>query len=227
MSQPLDVNHGVASQEDPDPLQSAGRVGPASGETPPIPALSDPAGWVDEHGDYLYSFAMLRLRDPAEAQDVVQETLLAALKSKAPYAGRTVERGWLLGILKNKINDVHRRANREVSFTELGFYESQESERFVSEGLQRGAWADGMGPKDWAPKAGASLDQDSFWEAFRQCSGKLPKAVCQVFLMRELEDIKTRDICATLKISQANVWVMLHRARMALRQCLEQNWFTR
>lgn len=188
---------------------------------------ADPERWVDDHGDYLYSYAMIRLRNPAEAQDAVQDTFLSALKAKAAFAGRSAERGWLLGILKHKIIDVFRRSNRECCLTELGFYDHEEAERFVSEGLRCGAWIHHLGPKDWSPDPGESLDREEFWNVFARCLGKLPKTVCQAFLMREMDDRKTDEICSVLGITQDNAWVMLHRARMALRRCLEKNWFCR
>lgn len=202
---------------------------PQPGTTPATSpaAPCDPDRWVDEHGDYLYSYAMLRLRDPAEAQDAVQETFLAALKGGRTFAGKSSERGWLLGILKHKIHDVHRRASRETSFTDVGFYQGEEETHFLGKGLHKGTWILEFGPKEWSPEPGESLDREEFWKVFRLCLSKLPRAVCQVFLMREMDDAESRDICAALEITENNLGVMLHRARMALRRCLERHWFTR
>src|SRR5580698_885671 len=95
-------------------------------ERKPAAALSDAERWVDEHGDYLFNFAFMRLRDPARAEDAVQETFLAALKGGSSFAGRSAERGWLVGILKNKICDHFRKVDREISFTDLEFYSDEE-----------------------------------------------------------------------------------------------------
>ena len=191
----------------------------------PPTRLSDPERWVEEHGDYLFRYALGRLRDPARAEDAVQETFLAALKGGKNFAGRSAEKSWLTGILKNKIFDHYRKASRETSFTDLEFYADEESDRFVTDGLGKGGWIHELGPLEWAADSGAGLDNEIFWKTFRDCSGKLPKNVAAVFTLREVDGVDSKEICATLNISESNLWVMLHRARMALRRCLETNWF--
>lgn len=199
---------------------------PSKPAPPAAPALSDPERWVDEHGDYLFKYALSRLRDPFKAEDAVQETFLAALKGGKSFQGRSAEKSWLVGILKNKICDHFRRAGRETSFTDLEFYRDEEGDRFVPEGMFKDAWIHEAGPQEWN-NPGASLDSEMFWQAYRDCSGKLPKNVATVFTLREVDGIESKEICALLNISEGNLWVMLHRARMALRRCLETNWFAR
>ena len=186
--------------------------------------LSAPERWVEEHGDYLFKFAMARLRDEAKAEDAVQETFLAALKGGRNFQGRSTERSWLTGILKNKIYDQFRKASRETSFTDLEFYGDEESDRFVNEGLGKGGWIHELGPQEWVA-AGESLDRELFWKTYRDCAGKLPEKVATVFNLREVDGLDGKEVCALLNISESNLWVMLHRARMALRHCLETNWF--
>jgi len=195
-------------------------------EAKPVPGLSDPETWVETHGDYLFKYALLRLRDTAKAEDAVQETFLAALKSGKSFAGRSAEKSWLVGILKNKIFDYYRKAGRETSFTDLEFYSDEEGGRFAASGASQGGWIHELGPQDW-PDAGASLDREAFWRAYRDCADKLPKNVAAVFNLREVDGVESREICALLNISESNLWVMLHRARMALRRCLETNWFAK
>jgi RNA polymerase sigma-70 factor (ECF subfamily) len=190
------------------------------------PGLSDPERWVELYGDYLFKYALMRLRDPAQAEDAVQETFLAALKGGKTFAGRSAEKSWLVGILKNKICDYYRRASRETPFTDLEFYSDEESDRLVAEGLLQGSWIHAQGPKEW-PHPGESLDKEEFWQAYRDCSDKLPKNVVAVFNLREVDGMESKEICALLNISENNLWVMLHRARMALRRCLETNWFAK
>src|SRR5438045_3100046 len=120
------------------------------------PGLSDPEQWVDLHGDYLFKYALMRLRDPAKAEDAVQETFLAALKGGRSFAGRSAEKSWLIGILKNKIFDHYRKSSRETSFTDLEFYSDEESDRFASEGPSKGGWIHELGPQEWS-NAGESL----------------------------------------------------------------------
>ncbi len=189
-------------------------------------SLSDPERWVDEHGDYLFKFAMLRLRDESRAEDAVQETFLAALKGGKNFQGRSAEKSFLVGILKNKIYDHFRKASRETSFTDLQFYDDEESDRFINEGLSQGGWIHERGPQEWV-NAGESVDNELFWKTYRDCAGKLPEKVATVFNLREVDDVDSKEICALLGISESNLWVMLHRARMALRRCLESNWFAK
>jgi RNA polymerase sigma-70 factor, ECF subfamily len=189
-----------------------------------VTGLSDPERWVELHGDYLFKYAILRLRDATKAEDAVQETFLAALKGGKTFAGKSAEKSWLVGILKNKVFDYYRTAGREKAFTDLEFYSDEESGRFVADGAFKGSWLNELGPQEW-PNPGQNLDNEKFWQAYRDCSGKLPKNIATVFNLRELDGMESREICALLNISESNLWVMLHRARMALRRCLETNWF--
>lgn len=186
------------------------------------PAL-DPERWVDEHGDALFHYALSRLRDSVLAEDFVQDTLLAALKSHHRFEGRSSERSWLTGILKNKILDHYRKIGRETVFTDLEFYGDEETRAFDNPDFPD-HWNAAAAPTEWSG-AGAALDQEEFWKVFHRCSGKLPDRVARVFLLREVDDVPSDEICASLNITPNNLWVMLHRARMALRRCLEVNWF--
>lgn len=183
----------------------------------------DPERWVDEHGDYLFHYALSRLRDPGRAEDFVQEALLAALRSADRYQGRSCERTWLTGILKNKLLDHFRKAGRETNFTDLEFYAEEEEKTFENQAFPD-HWNNASAPSEWED-AGGALDREEFWRVFQKCSSKLPERVARVFLLREVDDMPSDEICATLNISPNNLWVMLHRARLALRRCLEMNWF--
>ncbi len=199
--------------------------GPSS--SPPGPkgtGDSSPERWVDEYGDVLFRFALARLRDTSRAEDLVQETFLAALKGRQRFEGRSAEQSWLIGILKHKILDHYRKAGRETAFTDLEFYAEEEGKPFIPDGPFEGGWIHEIGPSEWdAP--GASLDKDAFWKTFQDCNGKLPHKVAAVFTLREVDGVESKEICSLLNISESNLWVMLHRARMALRRCLETNWF--
>jgi len=196
----------------------------AVASSPPIGKLFNPERWVEEYGDYLYKYALSRLRDPVKAEDLVQEAFLAALKGAKGFQGRSAEKSWLIGILKNKICDHYRKASRETSFTDLEFYSDEEGDRFISHGPFKDGWIHESGPQEWT-SPGASLDSEAFWTTYRNCSDKLPKNVATVFNLREVDGIESQEICTMLNISENNLWVMLHRARMALRRCLETNWF--
>jgi RNA polymerase sigma-70 factor (TIGR02943 family) len=186
------------------------------------PSVANPDRWVDEHGDCLYRYALLRVRRPEVAEDLVQETLLAAVRTVADFAGRASERSWLVGILKNKVCDHFRKLGRETTFTDMEFFQGEHAEKFNEEGY----WIHENGPVEWKPEGVEAMNRAEFWAALRACLGKLPERVAEVFALREIDDLPSREVCAVLKISDANLWVMLHRARMALRQCLEINYFS-
>jgi RNA polymerase sigma-70 factor (ECF subfamily) len=204
---------------------AAGPIKPAAAP-PAAGTLSDPERWVELYGDYLFKYALMRLRDAARAEDAVQETFLAALKGGKAFAARSAEKSWLVGILKNKICDHYRKVSRETSFTDMEFYSDEEGDRFVPDGRFKDGWIHELGPQEWT-SPGASLDSEVFWKTFQDCSSKLPKNVSAVFSLREVDGVESKEICALLNISENNLWVMLHRARMALRRCLETNWFAK
>jgi RNA polymerase sigma-70 factor (TIGR02943 family) len=189
---------------------------------PPAPVShADPERWVDEHGDCLYRYALTRVRKEEIAEDLVQETLLVAVRTHEKFGGRSTERSWLVGILKNKICDHFRKLGRETNFTDLEFFSDEHSDKFDGENY----WIHERGPADWKPEGEEAMKRAEFWQALQGCLGKMPERVAQVFMLREMDDLPSKEVCETLQISEANLWVMLHRARMALRQCLEMNFF--
>jgi len=212
------------NEESAEPRADAGASEAGQAGNPPGRMALDPERWVDEYGDYLLRYALSRLRDPVLAEDFVQETFLAALKGRKSFQGRSAEKSWLAGILKHKILDHFRRAGRETTFTDMEFLSDEMSHCFEPEGKYKDCWIHERGPSEWHAM-GASLDQEAFWAVFRHCAGKLPKNIARVFVLREVDDLPSDEICAALGISPNNLWVMLHRARMALRKCLEINWF--
>ena len=180
------------------------------------------AEWLAEHGDALYRVALGRTRNPDVARDLVQETLLAGMTHRAQYSGQSSEAGWLMGILRNKVVDYFRKQAREQNFTDLEFL-ADERERYFDE---HATWNSKFGPKPW-PQPDESLTTAEFWQVFHDCISKLPPKVAQIFLLRELDGMDSAEICKEFGVSPNNFWVMLYRARLGLRQCLEQNWFTR
>jgi len=187
----------------------------------PKASAIDPERWIDEHGDCLYRYALTRVRKEEIAEDLVQETLLVAVRTQDRFAGRSSERSWLVAILKNKICDHFRKLGRETNFTDLEFFKDEHSDRFDGENY----WIHERGPTDWKPEGEEAMKRAEFWQTMQNCLGKLPERVAQVFMMREMDDVPSKEVCEALHISEANLWVMLHRARMALRQCLEMNFF--
>jgi len=181
--------------------------------------ISTPDEWVDEHGDALYSYALSRLHNPATAEDVVQETFLAALQSKDRFSGRSSARTWLIGILKHKIIDLIRKESREQPLEEIETMESPEETFFDKKGHWR------VAPMDWQVHPGKILEQKEFMTVLANCLSHLPERLHRLFVLRELEDQETEEICKVLEITPTNLWVMLYRARMRLRGCITDNWF--
>lgn len=193
----------------------------SEGAKPAVTTGADPERWVEEHGDCLYRYALLRVRRPEIAEDLVQETFFVAVRTSGNFRGESSERSWLCGILKNKICDYFRKLGRETCFTDLEFLDDELSHKFVPQGF----WNHEAGPLEWKSEAEVVMHRAEFWETFRDCLAKLPQRIADVFMLREMEEMETSKICEALNISPNNLWVMLHRARMALRECLEMNWF--
>jgi RNA polymerase sigma-70 factor (ECF subfamily) len=179
----------------------------------------DPANWVDQHGDYLFHFALARVRQRAAAEDLVQETFLGALGSKGRFVGGASERTWLVGILKRKIVDHLRRKGRERPATD------QTADDSWAEGVfdDRGHWK--RRPGGWGSDPAAAFERQEFWTIFTRCLGKLPGRLADAFTLREVEGLDSHEVCKVLEVSANNLWVMLHRARLRLLRCLEDNWF--
>ena len=186
-----------------------------------VPGSLEPAQ-IEAYRDYLMRYALLQLRDANAAEDAVQETLLAALQS-ASFAGRSSLKTWLTGILRHKIIDHVRRQSREQPL-ERPDDEPQQEDTDIAETLfaDDGHWRDF--PSDWnAPDR--SFESSEFWRVFEICLQVMPARMARVFVMREVLELTTEEICKELDVTATNCWVMLHRARLSLRECLETKWF--
>jgi RNA polymerase sigma-70 factor, ECF subfamily len=181
--------------------------------------VTDPQHWVDHHGDALYRYALLRLRSPDVAADVVQETFLEALRVRSSFAGRSSERTWLVGILRHKIGDHLRRVGRRPAVDHDGSANGTSDPPFD----RRGQWR--VGPADWGSDPSREMENREFWDVFHRCLSKLPQGLADAFFLRELDGLGSEEIQQVLGITPANLWKRLHRARMCLRRCLESCWF--
>jgi RNA polymerase sigma-70 factor (ECF subfamily) len=188
---------------------------PFPGDDRSAPAnLPEPSEWLSQYGDALYAFALDRLRQPHEAEDAVQETLLAALKARNDFHGRSEPRTWLMAILKRKVADRFRAAAREPCAT-------------GSDDLD--IWFNAYGkwrrePARWNDPA-AAAECSEFWRVVRRCLARLPARMSAAFMLRTLDECAPGDVCRELEISPSNLWVLLHRARLQLVRCLELHWF--
>jgi RNA polymerase sigma-70 factor (ECF subfamily) len=184
----------------------------------------DPAQWLDQYGDYLYRYALMRVRDETVAEDMVQETLLAAWQGYERFAGRGAERTWLTGILKHKVIDYFRKASRETQIDPLAEERLENDDLFRADDWA-GHFRRDTGPADWALTPAQALEQKEFWTEFQRCLGALPERIANAFTLREVEECSSQEVCDILCVSPNNLWVMLHRARMQLRRCVETRWF--
>jgi len=184
----------------------------------PRPAATDPNQWVDLHADRLFRYAMLRLHRREDAEDAVQDTLLAALQAQRDFRGDSAELTWLMGILRHKIVDRIRLAARDPAVETLPVGEMDEWCGMTDRWLQP--------PKSWSGDPSKLSEDAEFWQQMCQCFATLPKRQAQIFAMRTFDDMEAEDICRQTGVSATNLWVLLHRARTRLRACLEESWFT-
>lgn len=175
---------------------------------------------LQQHRPYLLRYALLQLRNPDQAEDVVQETLLAALEGRARFSGLSSVKTWLTGILKHKIIDAIRRKAREQPLVNAD--DGSDAETVDTLFKSDGHWQ--QMPATWGDPEQA-LENRKFWEIFETCSRLMPERTARVFMLREVMEMTTDEICQELDITPTNLWVILHRARLALRECLEIKWF--
>jgi RNA polymerase sigma-70 factor (ECF subfamily) len=176
----------------------------------------DPSRWVDEHGDYLYRFALARVGRSEVAEDLVQDTLLAALRAADQFAGRSSERTWLTSILKNKLIDRLRRGRRTESTTDLAATDDWLDGLYDRTGHWKAA------PGRWGGDPAEIMQRREFWDAFERCLAGLPDRLREVLAQRLLDDIPAAEVCATFGITATNLWTLLHRARLRLWHCLDR-----
>lgn len=185
----------------------------------------DPSAWVDEHGDCLFRYALARLRDESLAEDLVQETLLSAIQSQKSYTGKAAERTWLTAILKHKIIDYYRKNSRNVQITDEDLDTSDIEYFFERPDVWDGHWADTLRPVDPEQSPEYVLERSEFWMVMDDCMSAMPERVAYVFSLREMDGLSSNEICEILALSASNFWVIMHRARMLLRRCIEIKWF--
>ena len=170
--------------------------------------------WLAEYGDALFAYAMIRVSDRTIAEDLVQETFLAAIKSVEQFRGASSPRTWLTAILRNKVVDHFRSTNREKQLTDRVAEEIPEA--LVGRHFDR---------KYWGPSPDSALADIEFWQVFEFCRQRLPTHLLRAFVMREMHDMDTNKVCEVLDVKPSNLAVRVHRARTLLRKCLEDNWF--
>lgn len=198
-------------------------------ETPVVQNNSklSPEKWVDNYADYLYTYAISRISKEEEARDLVQETFLSALKAKESFKGEASEKTWLVSILKRKVIDLYRKnaVRKETSFEESDSYKVAYGHYFTEEGFMPGEWQKQNAPKQWNTGDNSRMEQNEFRKILTSCLDKLPKSWSAVFSMKHMEEESSENICKELEITPSNYWVILHRAKLQMRECLEKNWY--
>ncbi len=184
---------------------------------------SDPSSWLTQYGDYLYSFCRLRVGHAETAEDLVQETLLSAFKARDSFKGQSSEITWLVSILKNKITDYYRKKD---ILRDAGSYLEGSDQEFAGDFFDagNGHWLRSAAPQAWV-QADSAVINEEFETVMGKCLQKLPQKLAPVFMARFFDDEEAETICKVHGISPSNYWVIIHRAKVMLRACLEKNWF--
>lgn len=185
-------------------------------------SVSDPVTWVEKYADYLYGFAISRLRDEEVAKDLVQDTFLAALQRLDNFEGKSQEKTWLTAILKSKVADFYRKkssgALRDLKVTDA----VQEQHDFFD--AETGHWNTAYRPQAFGLETHDPLMMKELGTILSECIAKLPGLWSAVFSMKHIDDLESELICAELKLTAANFWVIMHRTKLNLRACLQKNW---
>ena len=177
-----------------------------------------PDKWVDSYADYLFNYAVARVNNEAIAKDLVQETFFAGLKSAKNFEGKSTERTWLVSILKRKVIDHYRKINSKKGQAEVKM-------NFYDEGENEGSWIEERVPQTWKNEAEENIENEELKNQIDKCIDSLPEKYAMVFRMKTIQEFETDEICKELDITPSNLWVIIHRARTQLRNCMEKNWF--
>jgi len=180
-----------------------------------------PAKWIENFSDSLFSYAIVRVSDREIARDLVQETFLSALQNLASFRGDSSEKTWLFTILKNKIIDHYRKSSTDktVSFSEVEGVFSLD-DYFDADG----EWKESAGPVNWSGGGHDDFHSKEFHEVLQKCLSKLTAQCRAIFTLKYLEELEFEEICKKLLVSTSNYWVIMHRAKLTLRRCIEKNW---
>lgn len=198
-----------------DPIQESAITGRD------VSVLTDTA-YLQELRVQMVRFAILQLSDKQLAEDAVQEAMMGALKSAKSFSGRAALKTWVFAILKNKIADTLRQRSKMVDASRL--LPQEDGDDAMELFNAKGFWHANERPAEWGDPESAFEDQH-FWKVFEACLDHLPGQQARLFMMREFVEMDSHEICATAGVTVSNLNVTLHRARLRLRECLENHWF--
>ncbi len=176
----------------------------------------NPNRWVDEYSDYLFNYAIVRVNDREIAKDLISETFLAGLRSKKYFKGEATERTWLISILKRKIIDHYRKINSKKGQAEVKINYTDED--------QEGEWLEEKVADNFEQSAEDNLVNNELGAAIYDCLDKINPKHAKIFKMKTIDNFDTEVICNEFGITPSNLWVIIHRARTALAECMEEKW---
>ncbi|MCE3228065.1 MAG: polymerase subunit sigma-24 [Bacteroidetes bacterium] len=192
-------------------------------DTPENTNKLEPQYWVERYSDYLYSFAYYRVNNQELAEDLVQDAFLSALNARDTYKGQASEKTWLVSILKNKIIDHYKKAStRNESPLQLSSVEAPSYDYYFNK-QKKGHWQPDSKPKDW-DEAQHQPETKEFFNILEKCLDSLPAKWRGVFTMSLLDDNDSPVVCKEFNLTSSNFWVIMHRAKLQIRECLEKNW---
>lgn len=187
----------------------------------------EPGKWIERYADYLFGFAFTRINRQDVAEDLIQDTFLSALKAQETFRHDSSEKTWLTSILKRKIIDYYRKKSTqsELNILDRDGKDGFTAHFFEAEGAKTDHWVDSTAPKNWGNDFDTKVESDEFYGILQSCLGKLPEKWAAVFTLKNMDDLKSEEICKELGIAPSNYWVIMHRAKLQLRECMEKNWF--
>lgn len=178
--------------------------------------------WVTQYSDILYSYAINHGFNEEGAQDMVQETFLSAWQSMDRFQGKASVKNWLFVILKSKISDHFRKDINNMA--KVAVQQEYNDDAYFDE---EGHWREEAYPKDWHVNLSDPLEVKDFYKVFHSCKNKLKEIQSAVFIMKYVDELGSEDICKDLGITSSNYWVLLHRAKVQLRACLQKYWLSK
>lgn len=187
-----------------------------------------PNKWVSNYGDYLFSIALMKTGNTEIAEDLVQDTFLSAIKGADSFKGESSEKTWLVKILQNKIIDHYRKKDilKDTSDYLVSTQENFDAHFFVPDPHSEAYWKKDAVPGHWKSDADSGINQTEFHRVLDFCIQKLPSKLLPVFVSKYIDEEDSDKICKEYGISSSNYWVIIHRAKLLMRSCLEKNWFS-
>ena len=186
----------------------------------------EPEKWIERYADALFAYTFSRINRQDVAEDLVQDTFFSALKAKDTFQFNSSEKTWLIAILKRKIIDYYRKKSTQ---NELNVFDKDSKDGFMNHFFETESrtdhWTDAHAPQAWGKDFETKVESDEFYDILKGCLGKLPEKWAAVFTLKNMEDLDSEEICKELQIAPSNYWVIMHRAKLQLRECMDLNWF--